>query len=373
LLASTVDDSPLFPLRLTLKRPGSTDLSEQFEGVRAWARELQQGSKPVAGSGYRIVLREARHRVLGTNSLPDEAWIDTLDDALLLIHKRREAQQFAAIVVTTQRKQPALLPWLARYPLHAVECAAAWPLLLDVVSWLQAHPRPGIYLRQVDLSGVHSKFIEDHRGVLSELLDLSLPEAAIDHAATGVSQFAPRYGFLDKPVRVRLRLLDQHQAGIDQDLTITREAFALLAPTASRVFITENEINFLAFPLSSDSLVIFGAGYGFDALAGAEWLQQREIRYWGDIDTHGFAILDQLRAQFSQVQSFLMDRDTLLAHQSQWVTELQPATRQLSRLHADEQALYEDLQHNRLGDRVRLEQERIGFGWVQNQLRALTL
>jgi hypothetical protein len=75
LLASIVDDSPLFPLRLILKRPNSNDLSEQFESVRAWARELQHASKPVAGSGYRILLREARHRVLGTNSLPDEIWI----------------------------------------------------------------------------------------------------------------------------------------------------------------------------------------------------------------------------------------------------------------------------------------------------------
>ena len=33
-----------------------------------------------------------------------------------------------------------------------------------------------------------------------------------------------------------------------------------------------------------------------------------------DIDTHGFAILDPLRANFPQAQSFLMDRDTLPAH-----------------------------------------------------------
>ena len=33
----------------------------------------------------------------------------------------------------------------------------------------------------------------------------------------------------------------------------------------------------------------------------------------GDIDTHGFAILDTLRARFDHVESFLMDRDTLMA------------------------------------------------------------
>ena len=32
-----------------------------------------------------------------------------------------------------------------------------------------------------------------------------------------------------------------------------------------RVFITENEINFLAFPRMKEAIVIFGAGYGWDA------------------------------------------------------------------------------------------------------------
>lgn len=40
----------------------------------------------------------------------------------------------------------------------------------------------------------------------------------------------------------------------------------------SRVFITENETNFLAFPLMKDSLVIFGVVYGFEMLKQAERL-----------------------------------------------------------------------------------------------------
>lgn len=62
------------------------------------------------------------------------------------------------------------------------------------------------------------------------------------------------------------------------------------------------------------AMVIFGAGYGFDNLAEARWLGMLEIHYWGDIDTHGFAILNQLRKYFPHAQSLLMDRETLLAH-----------------------------------------------------------
>ena len=50
-------------------------------------------------------------------------------------------------------------------------------------------------------------------------------------------------------------------------------------------------------------MVIFGAGYGFEMLAGADWwLQVVGFIYWGDIDTHGFAILDQLRRRFGHVE-----------------------------------------------------------------------
>jgi hypothetical protein len=118
-------------------------------------------------------------------------------------------------------------------------------------------------------------------------------------------------------------------------------------------------------------MVVFGAGYGFDMLKGAAWLQQRSLHYWGDIDTHGFAILDQLRAQLPHAQSLLMDRATLMAHAAHWGEEPQPLLRDLPRLTLDEAALYDELRDNRLRPRVRLEQERIGFGWLQQALSAL--
>jgi hypothetical protein len=153
--------------------------------------------------------------------------------------------------------------------------------------------------------------------------------------------------------------------GGDGDYTVSQVAFARMAPAVRRVFITENEINFLAFPPVADSLVVFGAGYGFEALAQAGWLSNCALHYWGDIDTHGFAILDQLRAHHPHAQSFLMDRQTLLQHRPQWTVEPQPTLRDLPRLSPEESALYDELRWLRLSDQpVRLEQERISFGSV---------
>ena len=66
-----------------------------------------------------------------------------------------------------------------------------------------------------------------------------------------------------------------------------------------------------------------------------------------------------------------MDRGTLLAFESLWGTEDSPINRDLPRLGAEERALYDDLRDNRFGRHVRLEQERIGFGWVEDALARL--
>jgi len=369
LLRALIDPGSWQPRRLRLLVPGSNELGEQLDAVRAWLPELQ------AVPQVRLVWREFTHRLLGASALPVECWLDTLPDALALIGKTREARRFEALLQTTRAQHASLfdclLPWLHKRPLVALALADEWPRLLSVLRWLQTHPRPGIYLRQVDLPGVDSKFIESQRAVLNELLDLCLPPQAIDASATGTTQFCRRYGFKDKPLRIRLRVLDAALAlpglGPDQDITLTQADFARLALPVRRVFITENEVNFLAFPPVAGSVVIFGAGYGFEVLLGAAWLQHCSVYYWGDIDSHGFAILDQLRAHLPHAQSLLMDEATLHAHRAQWVTEPAPATRQHSRLTAPEAALCQSL----IAGQTRLEQERLAFGWVQHALADL--
>jgi len=366
LLAEMVNGESNFPRRLSLKRPTSAQMVDDFDRVREWISELR------ALPNYRVEMRELRHRVLGANEVPAAVWIDTLNDAMAIVGKTREARRFARLVETTRQRQPVLLEWLARNPLKALALADDWDRLLDVVDWIRQHPRPGIYLRQIDIPGVHSKFIEAYRGVLLQWLDSLLPPEAIDRSASGISGFASRYGFRVKPQRIRLRALDPTHAllpGVgDADITLDAESLAALSPAVARIFITENEINYLAFPSVPDSLLIFGAGYGFEALVQAEWLARCQVIYWGDIDTHGFAILDQLRACLPHAHSLLMDRATLLAFESQWGKEEKQTDRVLSRLNTEERALYDDLRENKLGQNLRLEQERIGFGWVENAL-----
>jgi hypothetical protein len=355
-----------FPLKLRFKRPDSSALSERFDEVRKWIRDLEDGSKARLGFGYEIEWREIHHRSLGHNRVPAGILLLSKDDALLLISKKPEVERFRKLAEESIRRfpvLPVLEAWLSRRPLVVLKHAEDWNNILAVLTWFRNRSGAGLYLRQLDIPGVDTKFIQAHTGLLSELLDRILPDAGSATSSVRIKNFEQRYGLISKPSLIRFRILDERLAiqGLS-DLSVPLAQFARLALSAERVFITENEVNGLVFPDIPGSLVIFGLGYGVQLLGEVEWLKEKTLYYWGDIDTHGFAILDRLRADFPHVQSFLMDRETLTAHRELWVTEEDRCEGALSRLTPSERGLFDDLKHDSLGHRVRLEQERISFG-----------
>jgi hypothetical protein len=362
--------SPTFPLALKFKGPSSSEVTARFSEVRDWVASLS------ALPHVRLTLRSFRHPVMGAQQLPEAIEVHSLEDALIWLGRRADAERLGQLLALTQARVPALTDWLNRSPLRALVLATVWPDLLSVVDWRVRHPEPGCYLRQVDLPGIHSKFIEAHRGVLAEMLDLVLPMDAVATEHSGVGRFAARYGFTDKPERIRLRVLDAGIATLPgvtcPDVALDVDSFVALAlgPALRHVFITENEVNFLAFPEAPRAMVIFGAGYGWQALARAAWLHSCDIHYWGDIDTHGFAILDRLRARLPHARSLLMDHDTLMAHQALWGEEDSPVTTDLLHLRPSECALYDMLRDNRIRPRLRLEQEHIAYHCVEAAVSA---
>jgi hypothetical protein len=367
LLASLLEDEPYFPKRLNFKKPTSKELSDRFGEVRDWINQLRKVRH------LRIEMKTVRHPVLGENRIPDSVWLEDLASAVNLLGKQRELQKFTELIEITRSLQPVLLDWVKKHPVKALLLADVWQNLLQVIAWINNNPRPGIYIREVDIPGMDSKFIESHRSILISLLDLVLPQQVINEQARGVAQFALRYGFRQKPLRVRLRILDpaiRILPGEDQDITLTQRDFLKLGQhpeiqnSISKVFITENEINFLSFPVHQNSLVLFGAGYGFAALSAISWLDNCRIYYWGDIDTNGFAILDQLRGKLPEAQSLLMDEQTLLTHRHAWGVEDKPRYSDLQRLTVAENRLYKALCDNEFGKNLRLEQEKISFNYL---------
>ena len=362
LLRALVIKPSIFPLKLHVSVPSSREMAIEFARAQEWLEILR------SLHGVRIVWESRYSRLLGDQPIPESLWIDTADHAIAHLQQEAKAECFLLLHSETVRVLPELRPWVEENPLRVVSLEPLWNRLLQVVAWKKACPDiEPIYVRQVDLPGVDTKFIENNSVILSELFNIVLP---LEHSSNGTKDFRIRHGFLREPTRIRFRLLDPsvHFAGLAgcPDVELDEDSFAALQLPIRRVFATENKTNFLAFPRVLDSAILFVAGYGMRALGRATWLKKLPLYYWGDIDTHGFAILSQLRDEFPHTRSFLMDGETLTRHRSAWIVEPSPTRHPVMNLSVSERAVYESLLRSGPWHQVRLEQEKV----AQECLRA---
>lgn len=364
------------PIEIPFGKPSPKEMLNDFSTLDEQLAVLRRASKEHKGYGYGIDYTEINHRQLGSQRVPARIYFETADDFLRYVGKKKEFDTFQELAAETQVVLPGLSDWVSKNPHSVIANSAIWHKLLAVCRYFQETPSPRLYLRQLDVPKVDTKFIESNKTILRSLLDEVLPKAAVDRDVTKLSEhgFERRYRLLYEEPQVRFRILDKDLAYLGMtDLTIPVSQFNSLDFPAARVFFTENKTNVLCFPDVKESIAIFGGGYGIGVLKAAEWLRRKEIYYWGDIDTHAFSILSQLRGYFPHVHSILMDVKTLETFKELWGEEEEEkrCLIELTNLTHDEWQLYSDLRDNVRGDKVRLEQERIGFRWVLEVLSRL--
>jgi hypothetical protein len=358
---------PWEPLPVPLRGPTAAELGAQFGAAQAWTRHWESG----LARTLRIEHKPVGGRLVGTNQVPSRVWIDSYEQLWRLLRVGDDVARFAELLAATRARAELLTGWVTAHPLRVLALESDWTAILETVLWIDSHSGPDTYVREIDVPLVDTKFVERHRGVLCDLLDRHLAAFRIDQSVPR-SEFAGRYRLRRKPGYVRLRHLASGCAfpGGFTEISVRLDELGRLAPQASTVFVLENEITYLAFPEVDDAIAIFGGGYAVPRLQHLPWLQDRDLVYWGDLDTHGFSILNTLRDSFPHARSMLMDRDTLLAHQTHWVREPSPTNGLLPHLRAHEVELYRGLVEDSYGPAVRLEQERIHYSAITAALAA---
>ncbi|AOT03675.1 hypothetical protein ASPU41_10380 [Arthrobacter sp. U41] len=388
LLRELLEPTGVYPRHRKLKRPTAATLRSDYAAARAWAAELF-----AAAGHFTLETAEVGRTTIGSNLLPAAAVFASAEDEIAFVGKTKDAARFRGLAEELVALDPAFRAWALNRPMRLLELGGDALTAARVALWLRENEDPGVYVRQLSLPGVHTKFVEHHRKVIDGMAaemqasdpvpgaladDETLPEVPAEPgsllggttARTPAARFAARHGFLHPPELVRFRALDPGipLLGDARDLTVSADAFSTLNLPVRRVIVTENLVNFLALPALPGNLALYGGGYGFSSLREAGWLRDCEVWYWGDLDTHGFRILDQLRAEHPHVVSVLMDQATLLAHRDAWGSEPTPSRAALGRLTAEESTLYESLGSDRFGKSVRLEQELIRWDWALDRL-----
>jgi hypothetical protein len=360
LLRAYASGDPFTPIVVPLRGPAPAQIGDDLTRVRDWVTALDAGRRD--DTRYTLEWKSVGGRKFGRNMLPARAVIRSYGQAWTLLGVTAAVERFDELLASVH-DHPRVRQWVIANPHRALALAADMPKLIAACEWLDRNRRSRRYLREISAPGVDTKFVERHRSDLADILGV----------ASSARGFLTDLGLRSKSSLVRLR--PAPSLGLPAPLTelaVRTEELAQLDVRPRTAMIVENEISYLSVDVPESGVVIWGRGFDVDNVGRLPWLASVRIVYWGDLDTHGFAILDRLRAWLPTAESVLMDRATLIAHRDRWVMEDRPARSLLTRLTPDEQQLYQDLVEDRLGDRVRLEQERIDWNWVEERLHDVT-
>jgi len=132
---------------------------------------------------------------LGEQSLPSYLVVSQ-EQFLAYLGKKREFLQHVSFIEESFFQFQSLNPLLIKEPKLIMEYAEVWDRLLKVCHYFMAYPKPNLYIRELEIEGVDSKFIEQHKGVLDKLLETILEPSFYNAEITKISNygFEKKYG-----------------------------------------------------------------------------------------------------------------------------------------------------------------------------------
>ncbi|WP_111706560.1 Wadjet anti-phage system protein JetD domain-containing protein [Lutibacter citreus] len=356
-LQSIVEKIEIFPLViLGDKKPGKS-----LSNFKDEITNLIASSKEKKGFGYTITYEVRKTKLLGTQSFPSSIYFETKNDFIKFLKKEKEVDLFILLSKQTIEEFPESKPWIEKYPLKLVANISVWNNILKVCRFFKINPKPNLYIRELPIK-VHTKFIENNKGIIKELLDIIIANSV----NLFENDFEKRFSLKYSESLVRFKILDElisseYFSGIS-DISIPVSQFSTLKIPVKRVIIVENKINLyttLTLPNQENTIAIFGKGFQVSNIKNIEWLNEVEILYWGDLDAQGFEILSQVRGYFPKTQSILMDENTFDKFFENDLGTISKVSIELN-LTEPELVIYNKLKENNW----RLEQEKIPLDYV---------
>jgi hypothetical protein len=309
-------------------RFGRADTSETLGNLRRQIEALLEGSREKVGFGYQVALVSRRLRLHDEQLMPDRVWFETQVDYLRFINQEMQLRSIEREFAALAENAPEAAQWLrerSRTYFRRVTEAGGRALGLAVHA-LHSNPQPKCFAREIPLPDVSGKFIEDRVRLIAEILQgIKSPawrEADNPHAQLGL-RTAPRM--------LRTMVLD----GGRLDYGVNETRFAVPA-AISRLLVVENLRSFMTLPDIPGTLAVFGEGRAAEALHRIAPSVTVPLYYWGDMDPHGYSILNALRADYPAAKSVLMDYPAFKRYSSLLAKCSVPVNSEFERLTEDE-------------------------------------
>lgn len=355
-----------WPLSISLGVPTQKEASEDPLAVRKWVDAWIAWKGPAE-----IVWGSRQWPRLGSQRVPTSLVVPSPEAVAALIG---EAKRWS---VATERYRIMTERWplltqvtvlKSKFEMLADYSAEDFERLVSLLEWLVCNPDSKLYLRQLPVSGLDTKWVEQRTTVVADLFRVlrGAPDGGDLHELCGLRK---------SPNRIRMRILCpalRRAVGGLCDIEAPVEQVAALAVAPAACVIVENLATGIAMPDVDGVVCIMKLGNAVSMLGAIPWFSDIPVVYWGDIDTHGFAILNRARQILPRLQSFLMDEGTLLEHRALCGTEpSQCPDIDLPHLGPAERRVYNGLRSGLWGEQLRLEQERLPWATAMAALRAV--
>ena len=362
-LLSSIDSVTYFPKDISrIGKVSSKDILNKLSEYKSSIELLKSNSKEIKKIGYSLIIEDRQFDKIGKQPVPDKITIDSVEDYLKIINKEKDYQKFLRNYSLIQNELPLLAEWIRSNPTKLIE-HDTWLDTLKICKYFLTTPRPDLYIRQLPID-IHTKYIWDNKVIVQSLLEFLIP----DHINKNELKFELRFNLKYSEHLIRIRFLDKFLSPLDNatDISLTVSEFNNFHSNCDNIFVAENLMNFLTLPYLTKTIAIWsGGGFNVSHLKDIEWLKSKQFYYWGDIDAHGFQILNQFRTYFPNTTAVMMDEKTLKSFTS---SIGQPATNQnLQKLTESELRLYNHLRQNN----IRLEQEKITQSFADESIKKL--
>lgn len=284
-----------WPVRLSIGRPPPREISENLDQVRShlkrW-RDVTVGKVTWGSIVYRSTSEAVEVPLAWELSKPSE-WIDATGSKEI----KDEFQRLGKVVGAVDPMFHSLLVrqrnLVLERPTDEVIKASELALLLE------PECAGGAPLRALSYGGIDSKFFERNRALLTNLLDVRFGGVV---GESGLESFLGAFHENDHWLLVAD--LDGTALPFKQIRVRDSELFDA-SLSVGNVLVVENERCLHHLPQLPNTVAILGAGLNLSWLQ-ASWLSEKQIAYWGDIDTWGLTMLARARRLRPSLVALLM-------------------------------------------------------------------
>jgi hypothetical protein len=350
-------DSDAWPISLSIGVPSASELTSKLDAVKkhveawrnvkvgevAWEPKQYRASDDAVDVPVRWLIKKPSH------------WLAACGDSAM----KNEFETLAELISNSDPlfhsafiRRRSL--WQSK-PVHEIVLAAT------VAMQLNPGAAAGKPLRLLSLEGVDTKFFERNESLVRTLLDIRFDGEV---SRIGLETFLD--AFNEKDHWLLVLDLDGGLLPFRSQRVSAKELGRCRLPGQNLVVI-ENECCSHLLPAVPDTLAVLGAGFDLAWLANP-LLPEKQIAYWGDVDTWGLSFLSRARGLLPRTAVLLMDSKTFEDHRDRAVPEpITASPDPAESLTPAEQALYRRLLTESRG---RLEQEYLPRGLVHDAIHS---